>query len=273
MIGLSPGVHTIKLAIADAFDTALGFCGLLTGRFILRQLLLLALQYMLNQAANWIGGMLMIKAGMSRIVIIIYSDPLFVKMNSNPIYAYYLSQTAAGQLVDSNCVDAGDPASTLDVSYLTTRTDQVPDAYNIDMGYHYDVKSAGEYKLTIKTIDEDGYGDIKGEFYAQVGTNPVKIYAPHIRNVPQGAQVRLHADPYDGYLIHWIGTDNDLLEEKDNVVTMDSDKIVTVSFYKPRIVQVSGGGNALKNAVNSARHGDKIVVEPGTYNGDISYWR
>ncbi len=71
----------------------------------------------------------------------ISADPLFV----TGVYGnYYLSQRAAGQPQTSPCVDAADtllwnwPAN-LDslLRSWTTRTDSVPDAGLLDMGYHY----------------------------------------------------------------------------------------------------------------------------------------
>lgn len=59
-------------------------------------------------------------------------DPTFV---SGPGGACYLSQTAAGQSVNSPCLDAGDPAATMIIG--TTRTDQVQDVGVVDMGFHY----------------------------------------------------------------------------------------------------------------------------------------
>lgn len=62
-------------------------------------------------------------------------DPLFV---SGPAGDYYLSQTAAGQTVESPCVDSGsDLSNSLDMSGGTTRTDTVADSGVVDMGYHY----------------------------------------------------------------------------------------------------------------------------------------
>ncbi|MHC4500595.1 MAG: right-handed parallel beta-helix repeat-containing protein [Planctomycetota bacterium] len=53
---------------------------------------------------------------------------------------------------------------------------------------------------------------------------------------------------------------------------MDSDKTVGVMFGWPSpTIEVSGGGSALREAVDAARNGDKIVVYPGTYDGDISF--
>jgi hypothetical protein len=59
------------------------------------------------------------------------ADPLFV---SGSLGSYYLSQLAAGQPVDSPCVDAGNPAS--EMIEGTTRTDNVPDSGVVDMGFH-----------------------------------------------------------------------------------------------------------------------------------------
>ena len=63
---------------------------------------------------------------------IIYADPLFA---AGPVGRYFLCQIAAGQKVDSPCVDTGDPLS--DIPVGTTRTDGVQDSWIIDMGYHY----------------------------------------------------------------------------------------------------------------------------------------
>jgi parallel beta-helix repeat protein len=59
-------------------------------------------------------------------------DPIFAE---GPQGDYYLSQLNAGQSTQSPCVDAGDPAS--DPLHGTTRTDQMPDAGIVDLGYHF----------------------------------------------------------------------------------------------------------------------------------------
>jgi len=68
-------------------------------------------------------------------------DPLFV---AAPFGNYCLSQVASGQPENSPCLDAGDTllmTSPLKLDSLvhawTTRTDSVPDAAAIDIGYHY----------------------------------------------------------------------------------------------------------------------------------------
>jgi hypothetical protein len=71
----------------------------------------------------------------------ITQDPLFA---SGTHGGFYLSQTAAGQPGNSPCLDAGDTllmTLPLNLDSLlhawTTRTDSVPDAGVLDIGYHY----------------------------------------------------------------------------------------------------------------------------------------
>ena len=66
--------------------------------------------------------------------ILLGQDPCFV---AGPLHDYYLSQTAAGQEVNSPCWDAGsDTAVNLGLDELTTRTDNVPDQNTVDIGFH-----------------------------------------------------------------------------------------------------------------------------------------
>jgi len=57
-------------------------------------------------------------------------DPIFI---TNSLGKYFLSQIAAGELVDSPCLDAGDN-NTEPSGY--TRTDLVPDSNIVDTGFH-----------------------------------------------------------------------------------------------------------------------------------------
>jgi len=71
---------------------------------------------------NWGAGM-------------INADPLFT---TGPDGFHYLSHLAAGQAADSPCLDSGsDLASNLGMDTLWTRTDEVPDAGTVDIGYHF----------------------------------------------------------------------------------------------------------------------------------------
>ena len=73
-------------------------------------------------------------------------DPLFAVA---PFGDHCLGQVAAGQAEDSPCLDAGDSllaTSPLDLDSLmhawTTRTDSVPDAGAVDIGFHYALSPA-----------------------------------------------------------------------------------------------------------------------------------
>lgn len=72
------------------------------------------------------------------------ADPLFVDSANGD---YHLSQIASGQAVDSPGVDSGATLAdqvcfdtwqqTVCLDQLSTRTDEIPDSGQIDMGYHY----------------------------------------------------------------------------------------------------------------------------------------
>jgi len=63
------------------------------------------------------------------------ADPLFA---TGPMGDYYLSQIAAGEGVDSPCVNAGSvSAMSAMLTDRTTRTDQLGDVDTVDLGYYY----------------------------------------------------------------------------------------------------------------------------------------
>ncbi|GAG07695.1 unnamed protein product, partial [marine sediment metagenome] len=84
------------------------------------------------------------------------------------VAGYYLAQRAAGQPVESLCVDAGDPTS--EMIDGTTRTDGVQDAGVVDMGYHYpgpacfgDMNGDGARNITDFTLFASAYGSQVGD--------------------------------------------------------------------------------------------------------------
>ena len=133
---------------------------------------------------------------------------------------YYLSQIAAGQLVDSPAVDAGsDTAVNLGLDTVSTRTDNESNDVNVvDIGFHYkDSTVIGTFTLIIVRTPNVG-----GTVTTDPDTMPTfKMYS----------QVQLTAVPASAYQLQsWRGTDNDAIDSNDNVVTMLSDKIVYVTF-------------------------------------------
>ncbi len=160
-------------------------------------------------------------------------DPLFVA-------GYYLSQVAAGQLVDSPAVNTGsDLASVLGMDTYTTRTDSVPDSGIVDMGYHYNSFTIPRYELTftsigVNVIEPDIYNPSYDGFYNWYTT------------------VRLIVDSnsYDSsrYQILWTGTDDDSLTGPTNTVIMDGDKVVTARLVQTKYdltIAVDGGNGRL----------------------------
>ncbi|MBA7615808.1 hypothetical protein ES703_23094 [subsurface metagenome] len=170
-------------------------------------------------------------------------DPYFVS-------GYYLSQIAAGQDANSPCVDAGsDLAANLGLDTYTTRTDSFPDTYDpnnpdpcsviVDMGYHYPLFEVPQYELTVTAIEvselpEEQQPVVEPDhgFYNWYITVTLTVTTP----VP------------DGYQALWTGTNDDESTETTNTVTMDSDKVVTVTFVKDAYdlkVEVVGPGGSV----------------------------
>ncbi len=177
---------------------------------------------------------------------VIDEDPLFIA-------GYYLSQVAADQPVESNCVDGGgDLSANLGLDTYTTRTDSEPDDGKVDMGYHYRLFSVPQYHLTIEAIgvdiiEPDISDPLYDGFYDWYTTVPLKI------------------GTYDSnyYQIQWEGTDDDSLSGPDNTVTMGSDKTVTVRLVKTKYdltIMVDGGNGRL-----FAEWDEVSIEDPCTY--------
>jgi len=86
---------------------------------------------------NWWGGM-------------IGADPRFA---SGALGDYYLGQVAAGQSVNSPCVDSGNPEGPMIEG--STRTDSTQDTGIVDMGYHYVV-----WEEPVTSIDAGPSGSV-----------------------------------------------------------------------------------------------------------------
>jgi len=160
-------------------------------------------------------------------------DPLFIK-------GYYLSQVAAGQLVDSPAVNTGsDLASVLGMDTYTTRTDTVPDSGIVDMGYHYNAFTIPRYELTftsigVNVIEPDIYNPSYDGFYNWYTT----------------VRLTVDSNSYDSsrYQILWTGTDDDSLTGPTNTVIMDGDKVVTARLVQTKYdltIAVDGGNGRL----------------------------
>ncbi len=176
----------------------------------------------------------------------ISSDPLFVA-------SYYLSQAAAGQTQTSPAVNAGSVlASQAGLSGFITRTDNVGDTGQVDMGFHY--APIGRYELKVTIVG--GHGTV---------TPASGLYH-------EFQEVTLVAIPEEGYRVkQWIGTDVDPSWNTNTaVVTMDSgaDVNITVEFELDvtRTLLVPTDFPTIEDAVLAASPGaTNIVISAGVY--------
>jgi len=123
----------------------------------------------------------------------ITDDPLFI---SGPLGDYYLSCRAAGQAADSPCLDAGSgTAESLGLDKLTTRTDGVPDAGIVDIGYHYPTaQEQNPYIQCSLNSGEFAPGDMLVGFMEAQNPGPditIDAYVAFV--LPNGAVVSLTA--------------------------------------------------------------------------------
>jgi|GEM_PF-1227252 len=220
------------------------------------------------------------------------ADPLFVDVDVNQP-AYYLSQTAAGQLEDSPCVNGGDPAfisvgwlESFVGALLTTRTDLVEDADIIDIGYHYTVGAAGtapKYSLTIGVYEYDpnegGHGRLNAKTTPQNDTQ-FDINDPCTIQVNPGTVLNLTAFDIDpGYRVQsWSGTDNDSSTALTNTVTMNSNRNVIVTFepnglYYLTVTVIGGNGTVDPNG-RTLRDPCEVVqlIATPANPGDVVIW-
>jgi hypothetical protein len=117
---------------------------------------------------------------------VIYTDPRFVE---GPQGHYYLSQIAAGQAMNSPCVDTGsDTAVNLGMNYKTTRTDQVYDCSTGDMGYHY----PADISIGID-LNRDAFIDfIDYTLFADGWRQPSNLCDPNSGDITKDGQVDIN---------------------------------------------------------------------------------
>jgi hypothetical protein len=119
-------------------------------------------------------------------------DPYFVEAAGGVMHpGYYLSAIAAGQGFNSPCIDAGDcSAVAAGLEDRTTRTDSVPDADVVDLGYHHAVTAVtAAERLPIPV------------FLAQNYPNPFNPGTTIRFDIPDERRVRLTVHDVSGRLI------------------------------------------------------------------------
>ena len=227
----------------------------------------------------------------------ISQDPLFANavatdVNYSDRTTYYLSHVAAGQKVNSPCIDKGDSlASVLEGvvgTQLTTRTDLARDVNTVDMGYHYKTGTPGTspgtpgtYQLTIQVYTSDpnysGNGRLRaqgsGDYSFTIDTNTTNAI-----DVNQGTVVDLNAIADTDYRVWWwSGTDHDDSNAPTNTVTMNSNKMVVVAFEPDGLyyltVTVIGNGTVTPSGRTLHHPGDVVPLVATPANpSDVIEW-
>ena len=155
-------------------------------------------------------------------------------ISQNPLLTgdMYLSQTAAGQPLNSPCVDAG---SGIPVDYgleLTwTRTDSIPDSSTVDMGYHH------------------GF-DTFMSLYPQQTDKPELLVYPNPASSSFSVALPVQYDWYTVRFLDLAGRTLQTVEPADNVCIVNTSQLQRTGLY---IVHASGNGIILSKPVTVIR--------------------
>ncbi|HPD46095.1 MAG TPA: right-handed parallel beta-helix repeat-containing protein [Anaerohalosphaeraceae bacterium] len=294
---LEPGVHHMKLVIADSFnslrDSAVFIqAGSLADTptyglpvFVDNDCILNGRDFYRRDA----GGNLILD-GAGRPIFefdpvtfaweaddfVIAADPLFVGADwlyggDDPLLfvgGYMLSHIAAGEAADSDCIDIGSmSAEDAGLAGYTTRTDLVTDSGVVDLGYHYKPFEVALYALDVE-VDEG----IAGGPFGTVTFSPEPVGYDWQTGVPlfvAGTEVTVTAVPNAGYRVReWIGVDDSpAWQAPSTLLLIDMDMTIGVRFEPDvtRHLLVPTVYPTIEAAVAAASPGDYIILDPGEY--------
>ena len=187
----------------------------------------------------------------------IFGEPDFVN-------GYYLGY-------DSPCVDAGSAlAELLGMDVYTTRLDGEFDSGMVDMGYHYS-QGVPIYPVQVTVIPNPANPSITGTAQIELPDGTIVEGTQISADAHVGQRVTLRATPAEGMFVKgWYDRVGRLVSTSSEVViTVDEDNLFTLEFKKGRTIEISGGGDVLRQAVLDAQNGDILIVAPGVYQGNI----
>jgi predicted outer membrane repeat protein len=151
-------------------------------------------------------------------------EPNSHNINADPLFVggFFLSQIDAGQLINSPCWNAGSAnvnSPDINLGGYTTRTDSVPDAGMVDMGYHYPPFMPVQYRLDFNAVEVNGLKPTIIQPTSSLFNSYTRVYL-EVNSLP------------DGYQVQWTGTENDDINGVNNSVVMNGNKTVTVAFVR-----------------------------------------
>ncbi len=197
-----------------------------------------------------------------------------ISKDPNFVSGYYLSYVPAGQDFNSPCIDIGSTtAAALGLNTYTTRVDGVFDSNIVDLGYHYRF-GVPQFDITVKILQDSDYPGIHGRITAE----PNKLISYDANNATYkfrfyaGTTPNLTAVPDANYYVRgWYDKYNTSISVNNTFsFPVEANAPYFVRFKPARTTSVSGGGAALRNAVNTAENGDTLIVAAGTYSGSIN---
>jgi hypothetical protein len=216
--------------------------------------------------------------GTSALNQVIDADPLFVQGCDG---LFYLSQVAAGQDVDSPCLDAGEPLSVLPDG--STRTDLEADTGVVDLGFHAPAPLAARLALDPALLEfaiAEGGGnpaDQRLEIW-NGGRTPMSWTAESQAawleldttsgTCTSGQQIPLTVSVDTAGLGHgWHQTT--ILVDSPDAANAPHPLPVHLYLSGTRIVDAGGGWHydSLGMALDDCVPGDTVLVAAGTYSG------
>jgi len=130
------------------------------------------------------------------------------------------------------------------------------------------------YNITVKVLEDSNYPGIHGHIIADPNNfdSNDSNSTTYVYRFSENTTPVLTAISDTNYFVSgWFDSTGTKISSSDSITfTVNSNNIYLVSFKLRRIIQVSGGGLALRNAVDTAQNGDTLIVAAGVYNGDIN---
>jgi hypothetical protein len=191
-------------------------------------------------------------------------DPLFAP---GPLGGHYLSQIAAGQGLESPCVNAGSTtAATAGLDAAWTRTDGVADSGTVDIGYHYGA-SGTPVSCTYSILPENDSVGAGG------GSGSINVTAPDPcawTAVSNDAWITIDSgSPGSGNgTVGYTVAANAGASPRVGSITIETETLtIDQAGSGPGTYYVPDDYATIQAALSAVSAGDTVIVRDGTYTG------